>query len=178
MAAKLNIQGDLIGTTADNVEYTNSDMNGVTHAKGALDNLNTRMKAVEQGGGGSTPTPVESAEDVSYSKQGWTGVANVKQALDDVHDRLEDMDDGGGHNPATGPVIYAYGDSTMTDELGKEKSSGSLKLKNAQTWTHPPYRIRCEYSNKHSNKHYRHSCPCTKSMSLQEVLSRPIGNWW
>ena len=26
MAAKLNIQGDLIGTTADNVEYTNSDM--------------------------------------------------------------------------------------------------------------------------------------------------------
>lgn len=88
--SKLTIEGRHIGTTAENVGYTNSDMNGVTHAKGALDNLNTRMKAVEQGG--STPTPVESAADVPYSKQGWTGVANVKQALDDVQDRLRIAD--------------------------------------------------------------------------------------
>lgn len=62
---KLYIQGDLIGTTADNVEYTNSDMNGVTHAKGALDNLNTRMKAVEQGGGDSSDEEIDN-ESLAY----------------------------------------------------------------------------------------------------------------
>ena len=32
--SKLTIEGRPLGTTAENVGYTNSDMNGVTHAKG------------------------------------------------------------------------------------------------------------------------------------------------
>jgi len=51
MAEKVYIGDKLIGTTADNVEYANSGMSGVTTAKGALDNLQTRVKAVEQSGG-------------------------------------------------------------------------------------------------------------------------------
>lgn len=56
MAEKLYIGDELIGTTADNVEYANSGMSGVTTAKGALDNLQTRVRAVEQSGssGGSS----------------------------------------------------------------------------------------------------------------------------
>lgn len=50
MAKKLAIDGNLIGTIADNVEYANAGMSGVSSAKGALDNLQTRLSTVENEG--------------------------------------------------------------------------------------------------------------------------------
>lgn len=52
--SKLKIEGRLIGTTAEKVEYTNNDMSGVTDAKAALDNLQARLANVEKNGGGSS----------------------------------------------------------------------------------------------------------------------------
>lgn len=52
--SKLIIDGKLIGTTAEKVEYTNGGMSGVANAKDALDNLQTRLANVEQNGGGSS----------------------------------------------------------------------------------------------------------------------------
>lgn len=74
--SKINIDGKRIGTDADIVDYKK---NNAATVEDALDAL------FEGAGGGSTPTPVESAADVPYSKQGWDGVTNVKQALDDIN---------------------------------------------------------------------------------------------
>lgn len=39
----------MVGTTADRVDYTNTDMSGVANVKGALDAINDRLKDVEDG---------------------------------------------------------------------------------------------------------------------------------
>lgn len=83
MAEKVSIDGNIIGTTSDNVEYKKNNSQTVEDALDAL---------FEGAGGGSTPTPIESAADVPYTKQGWDGVTNVKQALDDIdNDGLKEL---------------------------------------------------------------------------------------
>lgn len=52
MAKKLSIDGQLIGTTAENVEYGKQGWPAASNLKTALDDLNTRLTEVELHGGG------------------------------------------------------------------------------------------------------------------------------
>ena len=90
MATKFSIQGDLIGTTADNVEYTKQGWQEATNAKTAIDDLQERLSDVENGEGGSTH--VESAADVPYTNSNWDDVTNVEEALDDVQEKVYTRD--------------------------------------------------------------------------------------
>ena len=53
MEEKLAIDGKIIGTTADHVEYSKEGWSKATNAKTAIDDLHERLSDVEQNGGGS-----------------------------------------------------------------------------------------------------------------------------
>ena len=78
MAEKFSIDGNIIGTTADNVEYGKDGWSEATNLKAAIDDLHLRLTDIELNGGGGS-----SDDDIIQVSGTWVSFGDSITALND-----------------------------------------------------------------------------------------------